>query len=85
MSVISWVLDKAEEYLVQDETLVSTPAEPPPPPQPDDQFARYWIYSHHIYSKIKRKDMLDMAREYDVTGFCLPGKPGIICIEVGSV
>ncbi|CAH2207867.1 jg24967 [Pararge aegeria aegeria] len=22
-----------------------------------------------------------MAKEYNLTGFCLPGKPGIICVE----
>ncbi|XP_063889887.1 RWD domain-containing protein 2A-like [Scylla paramamosain] len=47
----------------------------------DDKFARLWIYSHHIYSKVKRKDILDLSREFDLTGFCLPGKPGIICVE----
>ena len=46
--------------------------------------SRYWIYSHHIYSKIKRRNILDMSREYDVTGFCQPGKPGIICVEVSD-
>ena len=35
------------------------------------KFSRYWIYSHHIYSKIKRRNILDMAREYDVTGMCV--------------
>lgn len=45
------------------------------------QFSRYWIYSHHIYSKIKRRCIIDLAEELNVTGFCLPGKPGIICVE----
>uniref|UniRef100_A0A1B6MR14 RWD domain-containing protein n=1 Tax=Graphocephala atropunctata TaxID=36148 RepID=A0A1B6MR14_9HEMI len=45
------------------------------------QFSRYWIYSHHIYSKIKRRCIMDLAQEYNVTGFCLPGRPGIICVE----
>ncbi|KAG7167025.1 RWD domain-containing protein 2A-like [Homarus americanus] len=47
----------------------------------DTKFARLWIYSHHIYSKVKRKDILDLSKEFDLTGFCLPGKPGIICVE----
>merc|ERR1712126_151543 len=42
---------------------------------------RYWIYSHHIYSKVKRKNILDLASDYCLTGFCLPGKPGVICVE----
>ncbi|XP_063989199.1 RWD domain-containing protein 2A [Diachasmimorpha longicaudata] len=44
-------------------------------------FGRYWIYSHHIYSNIKRKDMADEAKECQLSGFCLAGKPGIICVE----
>ncbi|KAL0273348.1 UNVERIFIED_CONTAM: hypothetical protein PYX00_006038 [Menopon gallinae] len=44
-------------------------------------FSRLWIYSHHIYNKFKRREILDMAHEYTLTGFCLPGKPGVICIE----
>jgi hypothetical protein len=44
-------------------------------------FARYWIYSHHIYSKCKRREILELAHEFHISGFCLPGKPGIICVE----
>ncbi|XP_066595621.1 RWD domain-containing protein 2A [Prorops nasuta] len=44
-------------------------------------FARYWIYSHHIYSKFKRRDITSIAKENSLTGFCLAGKPGIVCIE----
>uniref|UniRef100_A0A0B6ZYV7 RWD domain-containing protein n=1 Tax=Arion vulgaris TaxID=1028688 RepID=A0A0B6ZYV7_9EUPU len=42
---------------------------------------RLWIYSHHIYSKMKRKDIMDWGIELHLHGFCLPGKPGIICAE----
>ena len=44
-------------------------------------FTRLWIYSHHIYSKIKRKDLLTLASNYRLSGFSMPGKPGIICLE----
>lgn len=47
----------------------------------DVSFSRYWIYSHHIYSKIKRREIIELAKENNITGFCLPGKPGIVCIE----
>lgn len=42
---------------------------------------RLWLYSHHIYSKTKRKNILDLAKENKITGFCMPGKPGIVCLE----
>ena len=44
-------------------------------------FSRFWIYSHHIYNKDKRKSILEWAKELDLTGFSMPGKPGVICIE----
>ena len=44
-------------------------------------FLRMWLYMHHIYSKTKRKDILQWASDHDLTGFCLPGKPGVVCLE----
>lgn len=44
-------------------------------------FVRYWIFSHHIYNKRKREDIVKKAKDLKLTGFCLPGKPGVICIE----
>lgn len=44
-------------------------------------FTRLWIYSHHIYSKTKRKDILDLAADHRLTGFSMPGKPGVVCLE----
>ncbi|KAK4316794.1 hypothetical protein Pmani_012052 [Petrolisthes manimaculis] len=76
---VTWLQEKGESFF---DDLVDT--------HDDDQAtvetknykcARLWIYSHHIYSKVKRKDILDLSREFDLTGFCLPGKPGIICVE----
>lgn len=46
-----------------------------------EQFTRFWIYSHHIYDKKKREEITKKAKELQLTGFCLPGKPGVICIE----
>jgi len=46
-----------------------------------EKFLRYWVYSHHIYSKIKRKDLQSLASELRLTGFVMPGKPGVICVE----
>ena len=44
-------------------------------------FSRLWLYMHHIYSKTKRKNILQLAKEYQLSGFCLPGKPGVVCVE----
>ncbi|VDK56863.1 unnamed protein product [Anisakis simplex] len=44
-------------------------------------YARYWIYSHHLRSNIKRKDIEYIAKQLDLNGFSCPGKPGIIVVE----
>ena len=44
-------------------------------------FCRLWLYMHHIYSKTKRRNILDLADQLGLTGFCLPGKPGVVCVE----
>jgi hypothetical protein len=28
-----------------------------------------------------RREILDLANEFGITGFCLSGRPGIICAE----
>ncbi|KAM6382323.1 RWD domain-containing protein 2B isoform 3-T5 [Alca torda] len=47
----------------------------------DTTFTRLWIYSHHIYNKQKRKNIIDWAKELSLSGFCMPGKPGVVCVE----
>lgn len=44
-------------------------------------FSRLWIVSHHIYNKTKRRTILECGRNGNISGFCMPGKPGIICFE----
>ena len=45
------------------------------------ELSRLWISSHHIYRKELLKKIPESAKELDLTGFCLPGKPEIICVE----
>ncbi|KAK9700504.1 Protein of unknown function (DUF1115) [Popillia japonica] len=79
-NAISWLQDNIQKYF--DEA-------PTEPVQVDDKkkkpkhekMVRYWIYSHHIYSKTKRREILSLANTLSITGFCMPGKPGIICVE----
>ncbi|XP_029165430.1 RWD domain-containing protein 2A [Nylanderia fulva] len=85
-TLISWLQDNAETYFkasvcnqsVKCNDTSKTNAEET---QTAVIFSRYWIYSHHIYSKFKRRDVANLAKENSITGFCLAGKPGIICME----
>lgn len=72
---ISWVTDNLSKYYEQKTEVATQPKER------SGIFSRYWIYSHHIYSKEKRKDIISLARQHHITGFCLSGKPGVICVE----
>lgn len=84
LSVVEWVRENAAHYIPH-----------PPPMHPaaqrlgvedkgsadEDQFCRTWLYMHHIYSKTKRRNILSAAADLELTGFCLPGKPGVVCVE----
>ena len=82
-SAAVWVQDHVEEFSKTAQPASQTVEESKDSRKAssDEKLARFWIYSHHIYNKFKRKEILDTARDLDLTGFSLPGKPGIICIE----
>lgn len=84
LSLVQWVQENAERFVQEssvdagdDVTLGATAAASPGP----CKFSRIWLYMHHIYSKHKRKDILDWSHELGLSGFCLPGKPGVVCAE----
>ncbi|RZC40836.1 DUF1115 and/or RWD domain containing protein [Asbolus verrucosus] len=72
-SAISWLQDNAHNYIVEEVEEQRI--------EKNETLVRYWIYSHHIYSKSKRREIVDLAHKLNITGFCMPGKPGLICIE----
>lgn len=84
-TLISWLQDNAETYLEASMCNQAVKQSDASNSGMEDRapviFSRYWIYSHHIYSKFKRRDVANLARENSITGFCLAGKPGIICME----
>ena len=75
--VVSWVQDHLSEYMETDKR----DQDKPEIERKNEVLGRLWLYSHHIYSKTKRKNILDLAKENSLTGFCMPGKPGIVCLE----
>lgn len=84
-TLVSWLQDNVDAYLKASACNRATDRDDTDKTGAGDRtdtvFSRYWIYSHHIYSKFKRRDVADLAKENSVTGFCLAGKPGIICME----
>uniref|UniRef100_A0A3B4AVC7 RWD domain-containing protein n=1 Tax=Periophthalmus magnuspinnatus TaxID=409849 RepID=A0A3B4AVC7_9GOBI len=80
LSAVDWLKDHLHLYT----SASSTPApnqRAPPPAQNPEVFTRLWIYSHHIYNKVKRKSIMEWSKELGLTGFSMPGKPGVVCVE----
>lgn len=78
--VITWLQDNFEKLIKQKEDKSNEPKE-----EDDDgddfKMQRIWLWSHHIYSKIKRQDIMKLSKDYNLSGFLWSGKPGIICFE----
>uniref|UniRef100_A0A0N5CRW9 DUF1115 domain-containing protein n=1 Tax=Thelazia callipaeda TaxID=103827 RepID=A0A0N5CRW9_THECL len=68
------------QNFVDDEVVVSKVSKQPSD-ENDVKYARFWIYSHHIYDKIKRKIIDDTANALHLNGFFCSGKPGVIIVE----
>ncbi|XP_068751088.1 RWD domain-containing protein 2A-like [Montipora capricornis] len=90
LPVIQWVQENGGIYIrrSQDDKLTTAECklrENDHKTKKNGTFLRMWLYMHHIYSKTKRKDILQWACDYDLTGFCLPGKPGVVCLEGNQI
>ena len=81
VEIIQWIQDNIHKYILINDQF-SKPTKPMlESTESPRTFSRIWIYSHHIYSTVKRKNILNWAGELKLTGFSLPGKPGVICAE----
>eukprot|EP00026_Physarum_polycephalum_P008627 Phypoly_transcript_08720.p1 GENE.Phypoly_transcript_08720~~Phypoly_transcript_08720.p1 ORF type:complete len:297 (+),score=82.35 Phypoly_transcript_08720:55-945(+) len=47
----------------------------------DEKVVRAWFYFPSLSTKEKRKDLVDYALGYKITGFVVAGKPGMMCLE----
>ncbi|XP_038658301.1 RWD domain-containing protein 2B [Scyliorhinus canicula] len=79
LNAIEWIKDHAAAYMSK-ETIPIEKRQPANRTK-DVICTRLWIYSHHIYNKEKRKNILEWAKELSLTGFSMPGKPGVVCVE----
>lgn len=77
-AAIQWLQENSASYFLN-RKLEHEPSAQAKPVK--NTFLRMWIYSHHIYQQDLRKKILEVGKRLDVTGFCMTGKPGIICVE----
>ncbi|PNP83884.1 hypothetical protein FNYG_02572 [Fusarium nygamai] len=80
LSVIEHIKDAASQHL-----LSLKEAEIANAPIADTPLVRVWFYFPSISTRAKRDDFINYAPTYGLTGFLLAGKPGILCLEGGSV
>ncbi|XP_073695756.1 RWD domain-containing protein 2B isoform X2 [Garra rufa] len=80
LSAVQWINENTQTYITNSFP-VSDPKKEDLSMPSKEIFTRLWIYSHHIYNKIKRKNILEWAKELNLSGFSMPGKPGIVCVE----
>lgn len=81
LAALDWVKDNLQLFINKSLSAVLAPKKESTSPQPQLMFSRLWIYSHHIYNKVKRKNILEWSKELGLSGFSMPGKPGIVCVE----
>ncbi|NXP52262.1 RWD2A protein, partial [Heliornis fulica] len=75
---VQWVKDNSLPYLENSKASSESASEEV---VVKETLHRMWIYSHHIYRHELRKKIFDCAKKLNLTGFCLTGKPGVICVE----
>ena len=75
-SLVEWLQGNAHMYLKKDPQRGGKGSGSLQTSGKERSFTRLWIYSHHIYSKFKRRDIIDWATELSLNGFSMPGKPG---------
>ncbi|KAM9733247.1 RWD domain-containing protein 2B [Menidia menidia] len=81
LAAVDWVKDNLQPSINESLSAAPAPRRESPSPRPQETFSRLWIYSHHIYNKSKRKNILEWSKELGLSGFSMPGKPGIVCVE----
>ncbi|XP_045929126.1 RWD domain-containing protein 2B [Micropterus dolomieu] len=81
LSAVDWVKDNLQFFINKSLSAALAPKKDSASPWLQEVFSRLWIYSHHIYNKTKRKNILEWSKELGLSGFSMPGKPGIVCVE----
>ncbi|XP_042343187.1 RWD domain-containing protein 2B [Plectropomus leopardus] len=81
LSAVDWVKDNLQLFINKSLSAAAAPKRESSSSRPQEMFSRMWIYSHHIYNKTKRKNILEWSKELGLSGFSMPGKPGIVCVE----
>lgn len=86
LNIIEWIKSNIDEYLSSDKETSDLSSSSSDQAAVETgprmiEFSRMFVYSHHIFSPDKRREVMGNARDLNLTGFLMPGKPGVICVE----
>lgn len=73
---IEWIRDEAPQRL-----LAKTKEDNSDSGHAKEALVRVWFYFPSLSTREKRDDMVNFAPTYQLTGFVLAGKPGMLCLE----
>lgn len=73
---IEWIRDEAPQRLV-----AKTKEDNTDSGHAKEALVRVWFYFPSLSTREKRDDMVNFAPTYQLTGFVLAGKPGMLCLE----
>jgi hypothetical protein len=76
MESVEYLKDQGPQYLNnQAQTTIDNDIEH------GQTLVRIWFYLPSLSTRAKRLDLCRLAPQYDLTGFVLAGKPGVLCLE----
>ncbi|PSR74351.1 hypothetical protein BD289DRAFT_448660 [Coniella lustricola] len=81
LAVFDYVTETAPKYLQANEANSAQRAPAAQDQQPSGPLLRVWFYFPSLSTREKRKDLVNYAPRYRLTGFVLAGKPGMLCLE----
>lgn len=82
LGAFEYVQENAPRYLRS--TSQSQREESSQPNKDAGPLMRVWFYFPSLSTREKRKDLVSYTTAYDLTGFVLAGKPGVLCLEGSS-
>ncbi|ORY29758.1 hypothetical protein BCR39DRAFT_530877 [Naematelia encephala] len=77
------ILDTIESIKASASILLHSTRAPTPPPveKVEEVLERVWFWFPSLSTREKRRDLVEYAPRYGLTGFVLAGKPGLLCLE----
>ena len=85
MRVVDFLKDTALSFSLFNKPTSSTEERTKEEKEEEKKVVRAWYYFPSLSTREKRRDIVEYAEEYQITGFVIAGKPGMMCLEGTSL